>query len=148
MAVSKLLCDLPALKTTQISCLYSKRGFEKVNSLVDSAIKTGAICFYQDRFSSDSQLMEEVNDSSHGLAGILNLNYIQGYVYSQNIKQIFKTVDELNVGLIAINDSSPSTYLLPFGGHKESGIGSELGSRAIYNYMDTKSVVFNHNEDL
>lgn len=57
------------------------------------------------------------------------------------MRQIYKTIDSLNFGLISVNDITPSSYLLPFGGHKESGIGAEMGMKAIYQYMDTQSVV-------
>jgi succinate-semialdehyde dehydrogenase/glutarate-semialdehyde dehydrogenase len=43
-------------------------------------------------------------------------------------------------GLISINDHGLVLPEVPFGGAKDSGYGSEVGSEAIENYLDIKLV--------
>ncbi|KII63851.1 Succinate-semialdehyde dehydrogenase, mitochondrial [Thelohanellus kitauei] len=170
--VSKLVCGHPTKKSTQISCLYDKQGIDKVTLAVENAKKQGAKCVYQGKavpecgpyyypptiltncngtmdiasceifgpvctifkFDKETEVFEEMNNCTSGLAA---------YIYSNDYAQIFRTIEELDFGLVAVNDVSASKYLLPFGGHKESGIGSEMGLRAIYSYLDEQSVVIN-----
>jgi aldehyde dehydrogenase (NAD+) len=36
-----------------------------------------------------------------------------------------------------------TTFAVPFGGYKQSGIGRECGEAALYNYLETKAVISN-----
>lgn len=46
----------------------------------------------------------------------------------------------LKAGTVWINNYNMISYQAPFGGFKESGIGRELGSYALENYTQVKTV--------
>ncbi|KII61255.1 Aldehyde dehydrogenase [Thelohanellus kitauei] len=87
------------------------------------------------RFVNEAEVFEQMNDGPYGLAS---------YVYSEDIDQVMRTIEELECGLVFVNGIHPFEHKLPFGGLKQSGKGSEMGPRAIYGYMDEQSVIINH----
>lgn len=48
--------------------------------------------------------------------------------------------EQLDTGMVGINEGSMSYDLAPFGGIKESGIGREGGYYGIEEYLETKYV--------
>ena len=42
-----------------------------------------------------------------------------------------------------INDSQPAPTEMPWGGYKQSGIGSELGKHGVEDFLESKSVYLN-----
>jgi aldehyde dehydrogenase (NAD+) len=49
----------------------------------------------------------------------------------------------LRAGTVWVNAYRVVSYLAPFGGMKESGLGRENGVDAIYEYLEAKSVFIN-----
>ena len=49
----------------------------------------------------------------------------------------------IKAGTVWVNAYRVVSYMVPFGGFKESGIGRENGASAIYEYLATKSVFIN-----
>jgi succinate-semialdehyde dehydrogenase/glutarate-semialdehyde dehydrogenase len=47
-------------------------------------------------------------------------------------------MEQLEYGMIGINEGILSTELAPFGGIKESGIGREGGTEGLEEYLETK----------
>ncbi|PZE21529.1 NAD-dependent succinate-semialdehyde dehydrogenase [Paenibacillus xerothermodurans] len=88
------------------------------------------------RFESDSELIEQANDSIYGLAA---------YVFSQNYKRAKGIVDSLEYGTIAVNDISASDMAqAPTGGMKESGMGREGGRQGLYEFLECKYTLVNY----
>ncbi|KII60335.1 Aldehyde dehydrogenase family 1 member A3 [Thelohanellus kitauei] len=87
------------------------------------------------RFEQEAEVFEAMNQGIYGLAS---------YVYSAEIDQVLRTVDELEYALVSVNDIHPFEMLVPFGGLKESGSGNLLGLRSIYGFLDESSVIINH----
>jgi len=83
------------------------------------------------RFETEAQGVAMANDSSVGLAG---------YVFTQNVGRVFRVVEALQCGIVAVNDGLPSVAAAPFGGIKESGLGREGGRQGLDEYLDTKYV--------
>ncbi len=85
-------------------------------------------------FESVDEGVRMANDSAYGLyAG----------VWTSNLRTAHKLAKELQTGMVSINEY-PVTYpQSPFGGYKNSGLGSEQGVDAISNYLQTKNVVVN-----
>ena len=83
------------------------------------------------RFETEAQGIAMANDSSVGLAG---------YVFTQNVGRVFRVVEALQCGIVAVNDGLPSVAAAPFGGVKESGLGREGGHQGLDEYLDTKYV--------
>ncbi|WP_077214280.1 NAD-dependent succinate-semialdehyde dehydrogenase [Bacillus dakarensis] len=80
-------------------------------------------------FDHDEEVIEMANDTHYGLAA---------YVYTQNLSKALSSFEQLNFGIIGINDINPTAAAAPFGGMKESGLGREGGREGIDEYLETK----------
>ncbi|MEO0369303.1 MAG: aldehyde dehydrogenase family protein, partial [Pseudomonadota bacterium] len=49
-----------------------------------------------------------------------------------------RAFEELNFGIIGINDINPTSAAAPFGGMNESGLGREGAKEGIKEYLETK----------
>lgn len=69
------------------------------------------------------------NDTDYGLAA---------YVYTRDISRAMQAFEQLNFGIIGINDINPTAASAPFGGMKDSGMGREGAQEGIDEYLETK----------
>ncbi|WP_102867284.1 NAD-dependent succinate-semialdehyde dehydrogenase [Pseudovibrio exalbescens] len=83
------------------------------------------------RFSSEDDAISKANDTEFGLAA---------YAYTKDLGRAFRLNEELEYGLIGINEGIITTVEAPFGGLKESGLGKEGGHQGLEDYLDTKYV--------
>lgn len=83
------------------------------------------------KFTKEEDAIRHANDTQYGLAC---------YFYTQDLGQSFRVMEGLKYGLIGVNEGIITTVEAPFGGMKESGLGSEGGSQGIDEYLDTKYV--------
>ena len=83
------------------------------------------------RFETEPQGIAMANDSTVGLAG---------YVFTRDVGRVFRVVEALQCGIVAVNDGLPSVAAAPFGGVKDSGLGREGGHQGLDEYLDTKYV--------
>ena len=83
------------------------------------------------RFETDAEAVERANNSPFGLAA---------YVFGRDIGRVHRIVEDLEYGVIGVNDGAPSTGQAPFGGMKLSGYGREGGKYAMAEYLETKYV--------
>jgi len=81
------------------------------------------------RFKSDGEVIRMANDTEFGLAA---------YFYSRDIGRVWKTAEQLEYGIIGINEGIISTEVAPFGGMKESGLGREGSKYGIEEYVEIK----------
>ena len=70
------------------------------------------------------------------------LKIFLGYFYTNDISQAWRVSEQLETGMVAINDGSVSAVETAFTGIKESGIGIEGSKYGIQEYLNTKTVVF------
>ena len=82
-------------------------------------------------FDSLDDALREANRLPFGLAG---------YAFTQSLKNAHQISQQLEVGLLWINQPAAAWPELPFGGVKDSGYGSEGGPEALEAYLTTKSV--------
>ena len=82
-------------------------------------------------FDSLDDALREANRLPFGLAG---------YAFTQSLKNAHQISQQLEVGLLWINQPAAAWPELPFGGIKDSGYGSEGGPEALEAYLTTKSV--------
>jgi len=80
-------------------------------------------------FNDDARALEMANDTDYGLAA---------YVYTRDIGRAMRMFEELNFGIIGINDINPTSAAAPFGGMKDSGLGREGSKEGIMEYLETK----------
>lgn len=82
-------------------------------------------------FDNEDEVIELANSTKYGLAS---------YFYTEDRKRIWKMIEELDYGLVGVNDVVLSTEMASFGGVKESGIGREGGKSGIHEYLEDKFV--------
>ena len=80
-------------------------------------------------FDEEDDVIAMANDTDYGLAA---------YVYTQNLSRALRTFEDLNFGIIGINDINPTSAAAPFGGMKESGLGREGAREGLDEYLETK----------
>ena len=68
----------------------------------------------------------------------LCFSFFSGYFYSQDISQIWRVAEALEVGLVGVNEGLISTAECTFGGVKQSGLGREGSKYGIEEYLDVK----------
>ena len=82
-------------------------------------------------FNNMDEVIANANDTPYGLAS---------YVFTNNLKTAFNTAEQLEFGMVGINEWTPHGTELPFGGWKQSGQGHESGSEGLYEYLQLKLV--------
>ncbi|KAM7421643.1 hypothetical protein PAMA_015681 [Pampus argenteus] len=85
------------------------------------------------RFNTEAEALAVANASAVGLAG---------YFYSQDVSQIWRVAEALEVGLVGANEGLLSTPEATFGGVKQSGLGREGSKYGIEEYLDIKYMCF------
>jgi len=155
---------------TDVGPLINQRAAEKVSSLVTSACSEGAKVliggspapqgewFYKPTvlgsvtnemkiareeifgpvvtlipFENDDEVIEMANSTEFGLAA---------YMYSDSVKRAWRVSEELDYGMIGINESAISNAEIPFGGIKQSGQGREGSKHGLDDYMEIKFRLF------
>jgi len=159
------------LKDCDIGPLISKQALEKVENHIQDALDKGAkiefggklhkpnsllfeptiltsikqnmLVFKNENFSpivpilifeNDKEAVEMANNTEYGLAS---------YFFTTNPRRIWSLVDDLEYGMFGINSGKISTYLNPFGGVKQSGIGREGSLQTLEPFLETKFVNWN-----
>ncbi len=81
------------------------------------------------RFEDEAEVIRLANDTPFGLAA---------YFYANNIARVWRVADQLETGIVGINEGALSAEVAPFGGIKESGYGREGSRYGLEDYMHTK----------
>jgi betaine-aldehyde dehydrogenase len=88
-------------------------------------------------FNDEADAIRIANDTKFGLAAA---------VWSRDIFKAFRVVKALRAGIVWVNHMQPTYVEAPWGGYKQSGFGRELGPNGIDEYLETKQVHINLNE--
>jgi aldehyde dehydrogenase (NAD+) len=83
------------------------------------------------RFKEIDEVIERANTTDYGLAAA---------VWTRDIKKAHAIADSVRAGTVWINCYDVFDAAAPFGGFKTSGIGRELGEKALDNYTELKTV--------
>jgi succinate-semialdehyde dehydrogenase / glutarate-semialdehyde dehydrogenase len=81
------------------------------------------------RFETEEEAIRMANATPYGLAA---------YFYARDISRVWRVAEQLDYGMVAINEPILSTEVVPFGGVKESGLGREGGVEGMLDYLETK----------
>ncbi|PJG58966.1 NAD-dependent succinate-semialdehyde dehydrogenase [Aeromonas cavernicola] len=85
------------------------------------------------RFTTEAEAIALANDTPYGLAA---------YFYGRDIARVWRVAEQLEYGMVGINEGIISTELAPFGGIKESGLGREGAAEGLEEYLETKYLCF------
>ena len=88
-------------------------------------------------FDDEADAVKIANDSPFGLAAA---------VWSRDIYRALRMVKAIRAGIVWVNHMQPTYVEAPWGGYKQSGFGRELGVHGIDEYLETKQVHINLNE--
>ena len=86
------------------------------------------------RFREEEEAIAIANDTIYGLAA---------GVWTKDMARAFRMTKAIHAGTVWVNTYRALSYMSPFGGYKQSGIGRENGAEMIREYMQTKSVWIN-----
>jgi succinate-semialdehyde dehydrogenase / glutarate-semialdehyde dehydrogenase len=82
-------------------------------------------------FSDYDEVMKRANSLPFGLAG---------YIFTNDLGTATRAYEDLEVGMVGVNEMLLAAAEAPFGGIKESGMGREGGSLGIHDYLEAKYV--------
>lgn len=86
------------------------------------------------RFKDEAEALAIANDVRFGLAAA---------VWTRDIGRAIRMSEKLQAGTVWVNTYRVISFMAPFGGYKDSGLGRENGIDAIRAYLQVKSVWFN-----
>jgi succinate-semialdehyde dehydrogenase/glutarate-semialdehyde dehydrogenase len=79
----------------------------------------------------EAEAIQLANDSSYGLGGT---------VFSRDIERARRVAEQIDTGMVFINQPTRSQAELPFGGTKNSGYGRELSHLGILEFVNKKLI--------
>lgn len=86
-------------------------------------------------FDSMEEAVHLANDTPYGLAAS---------VWSNDLSLVMNVVPKIQAGTVWVNSHIPLDPNMPFGGHKQSGVGREFGRAALESFTELKSVCIAH----
>lgn len=82
-------------------------------------------------FDTAEQAIRMANDTSYGLAAFVQTNDLYNAIHLS---------EELDFGMVCINDWLPATPEAPFVGMNQSGVGAESGPEGVAEYTELKTI--------
>lgn len=86
------------------------------------------------RFRDEEEAVRIANDTQFGLAA---------GIWTTNMERGLSLPSRIQAGTVWVNTYRATSYMSPFGGYKQSGLGRENGMEMIREYLQTKSVWIN-----
>jgi succinate-semialdehyde dehydrogenase/glutarate-semialdehyde dehydrogenase len=85
------------------------------------------------RFKTEDEVVKAANDTPFGLAS---------YFFSGDQAQCWRMAENLEAGMIGVNEVMIAQEIAPFGGVKESGIGREGSKYGVEEFCEIKCILF------
>jgi acyl-CoA reductase-like NAD-dependent aldehyde dehydrogenase len=89
--------------------------------------------FMTTSFATLDDAIAAANSTRYGLAA---------YVFTNDLTAALRASEQLEFGMIGVNDWAPQSTEAPFAGRKDSGIGHECGREGLHDNLETKLVSF------
>lgn len=83
------------------------------------------------KFNGEKEALELANDTDYGLAGA---------VFSSDGTKALRVIKKLRAGITWVNAYHPTYNEVPWGGHKQSGIGYSLGVYGLDDFQNVKQI--------
>ena len=167
--ISKINQDNPENQNSQMGALISDQHFKKVKNCVTKSIKQGGKILYQGKisknlkgyfypptlveiddkqnilfkeevfgpvvaimqFEDERDVISMANDTIYGLAG---------GIWTQDISRALRVARSIEAGYLWVNTYGGIIPETPYGGFKQSGVGKELGSDGLEEYLRVKNI--------
>ena len=84
-------------------------------------------------FRTEEEAVARANRTEMGLAA---------YVFSADAGRCWRVAEELNAGIVGVNDPLPSVAFAPMGGAKQSGLGREGAAIGLEEFTETKYIAW------
>lgn len=163
-AVKGMRVEDPALETSQMGPLISKRQWDRVSSYVPDG---APVAFRGDApdgpgfwfpptvlapvDAADRAVTEEVfgpvvavltfEDEADAVRLANAGSYgLAGSIWTRDLGRALRVSRGIEAGNLSVNSHSSVRYATPFGGFKQSGLGRELGPDALHAFTDVKNV--------
>ena len=81
------------------------------------------------RFTTEDEAIERANRTEMGLAA---------YVFSRDVSRCWRVAEQLEAGIVGLNDPVPSVVFAPMGGVKQSGLGREGASLGLEEFTEPR----------
>ncbi|EXJ87184.1 hypothetical protein A1O3_04143 [Capronia epimyces CBS 606.96] len=85
-------------------------------------------------WSSEEEVIESANNTAMGLGAS---------VWTKDLDRARRVAEQLEVGSVYINSYEKVSFRVPFGGHKDSGIGVECGPNALVPFCNMQVLHYN-----
>jgi succinate-semialdehyde dehydrogenase/glutarate-semialdehyde dehydrogenase len=85
-------------------------------------------------FADDDAAIAAANDTEYGLVA---------YMFTRDLRRAWHVMENLETGMVGLNQGMVSNAGAPFGGVKQSGFGREGGPEGIAEYVEIKYVAMN-----
>ena len=82
------------------------------------------------RFHEEKEALALANGTPFGLAS---------YFFTNDLHRAWRVAERLEFGMVGLNTGAVGMEMAPFGGVKQSGLGSEGGREGINEYLETKA---------
>ncbi|HVK83515.1 MAG TPA: NAD-dependent succinate-semialdehyde dehydrogenase [Kofleriaceae bacterium] len=156
--------------TTRIGPMISARHRERVEALIAAAtaggaqVRTGGARLRRPGFFLEPTVLGDVTPTmpafadevfgplfamtafdqlDEAIAAANNTRYgLAAYVFTQDLAAATRAYEQLDFGMIGVNEWAPQTVEAPFAGRKDSGVGHECGREGLLDNLETKLVAF------
>ncbi|KAL2791378.1 succinate-semialdehyde dehydrogenase, mitochondrial isoform 3 [Daubentonia madagascariensis] len=107
-----------------------------------SNVTQDMLCSHEETFGPLAPVMKfDTEEEAIAIANATDVG-LAGYFYSQDPAQIWRVAEQLEVGMVGVNEGLMSSVECPFGGVKQSGLGREGSKYGIDEYLELKYVCF------
>ncbi|MDR5886105.1 NAD-dependent succinate-semialdehyde dehydrogenase [Vreelandella janggokensis] len=83
------------------------------------------------RFKDETEAIAMANDTEVGLAS---------YIYTRDVGRVWRISENIEYGMVGVNEVGISSEVIPFGGIKESGLGREGSKYGLDDYLEIKYI--------
>lgn len=137
-AVSKGATVLAGGSQPNLSEPYSSGNFFEPTVLSDATIEMR--CFREEtfgpllplfKFETEAEAVTLANNTEYGLAA---------YFYTKDLARAWRVSEELEYGMVGLNEVAITSEVAPFGGVKESGLGREQGKYGLDEFLELKYI--------
>ena len=103
-------------------------------------VPKGSLCLEEETFGPVAAIAP-FETEAEGVAAANSAPFgLSAYAFTRDLSRAFRLMEQIEAGMLGINDGLPTSSSAPFGGVKQSGWGRELGSEGLDAFLESKHV--------